>query len=51
MSSDSQNDRELIRVSRDADVVTLHFNDPARLNAMGREMGEAFRELLGFDEM
>jgi len=43
MSSDSQNNRELIRVSRDADVVTVHFNDPARLNAMGREMGEAFR--------
>jgi enoyl-CoA hydratase/carnithine racemase len=38
---------DLIRESRQGDVVTLHFNDPDRLNAMTREMGEAFREKVG----
>jgi enoyl-CoA hydratase len=37
----------LIRAARDGDVVTLHFNDPDRLNAMTREMGEAFRDRVG----
>ena len=36
--------QDLIRESREGDVVTLHFNDPERLNAMTRAMGEAFRE-------
>lgn len=35
---------DLIQSERDGDVVTLRFNDPDRLNAMGRAMGEAFRE-------
>jgi enoyl-CoA hydratase len=35
---------EWIRQERDGDVVTLVFNDPDRLNAMSRAMGEAFRE-------
>lgn len=38
---------DLVRESRDGDVVTLRFNDPDRLNAMTREMGEAFRERIG----
>ena len=33
----------LILRARDGDVVTLTFNDPARLNAMTEAMGEAFR--------
>jgi len=32
----------LILQTRDGDVVTLTFNDPARLNAMTQAMGEAF---------
>ena len=32
----------LILHARDGDVVTLTFNDPTRLNAMGQAMGEAF---------
>ncbi|HEY8152624.1 MAG TPA: enoyl-CoA hydratase/isomerase family protein [Myxococcota bacterium] len=32
----------LILLARDGDVVTLTFNDPARLNAMTEAMGEAF---------
>jgi enoyl-CoA hydratase len=32
----------LILQARDADVVTLTFNDPTRLNAMTQAMGEAF---------
>ncbi len=32
----------LVLLERDADVVTLTFNDPERRNAMTREMGEAF---------
>ena len=36
--------QELVRQARDGDVVTLHFNDPDRLNAMTRDMGEAFRD-------
>lgn len=38
-SSDS-----LVLVERDADVVTLTFNDPKRRNAMTRAMGEAFSD-------
>jgi len=38
---------DLIRESREGDVVTLHFNDPDRLNAMTRAMGEAFRDRIG----
>ncbi|MBJ22000.1 MAG: enoyl-CoA hydratase/isomerase family protein [bacterium] len=38
---------ELIRETRDGDVVTLHFNDPEHLNAMTRDMGEAFRDRIG----
>jgi enoyl-CoA hydratase len=34
---------ELVRVSREDDVVTLVLNDPDHLNAMSRAMGEAFR--------
>ncbi|MFP6654766.1 MAG: enoyl-CoA hydratase/isomerase family protein [Myxococcota bacterium] len=34
---------DLVRESRDGFIATLHFNDPDRLNAMTREMGEAFR--------
>lgn len=37
----------LVRESRDAHIVTLSFNDPDRLNAMTRAMGEAFRERIG----
>lgn len=37
----------LIQESRDGDVVTLRFNDPAHLNAMTRAMGEAFRDRIG----
>jgi enoyl-CoA hydratase/carnithine racemase len=32
----------LILRAREGDVVTLHFNDPTRLNAMSQAMGEAF---------
>jgi enoyl-CoA hydratase/carnithine racemase len=32
----------LIQLERDGDVVTLTFNDPARMNAMTEAMGEAF---------
>jgi len=35
---------ELIQISRDDDVVTLTFNQPDRLNAMTRAMGEAFAD-------
>lgn len=45
--SDPPSHTQLIRESREGDVVTLHFNDPDRLNAMTREMGEAFRERVG----
>ena len=38
---------DLILESRDGDVVTLQFNDPDRLNAMSREMGLAFRNVVG----
>jgi len=38
---------ELVSESRNANVVTLSFNDPDRLNAMTRAMGEAFRERVG----
>ena len=38
---------DLIRETRDADIVTLRFNDPDRLNAMTRPMGEAFRRRIG----
>ncbi len=34
----------LVLVERDADVVTLTFNDPDRRNAMTRAMGEAFSD-------
>lgn len=37
-------DPSLILESRDGDVVTLHFNDPDRLNAMTSAMGLAFRD-------
>jgi enoyl-CoA hydratase len=44
-------DSELVRETRDGDpqdaIVTLHFNDPDRLNAMTAAMGEAFRERIG----
>jgi len=35
---------ELILESREDDIVVLTFNDPERLNAMTRAMGEAFRD-------
>lgn len=35
---------ELILLDREDDIVTLRFNDPDRLNAMTRAMGEAFRD-------
>ncbi|MAG32970.1 MAG: enoyl-CoA hydratase [Deltaproteobacteria bacterium] len=38
---------DLVRESRDGHVVTLHFDDPDRLNAMTRAMGEAFRDRIG----
>ncbi len=38
---------DLIRESREGDVVTLEFNDPDHLNAMTRAMGEAFRDRIG----
>jgi len=38
---------DLVRESRDGHIVTLHFNDPDRLNAMTRAMGESFRERIG----
>lgn len=38
---------DLILESRDGDVVTLQFNDPEKLNAMSREMGLAFRDVVG----
>ena len=37
----------LVRESRDGPIVTIHFSDPDRLNAMTRAMGEAFREVVG----
>jgi len=37
-------DSTLVRVTRDADIVTVQFNDPDHLNAMTRAMGEAFRD-------
>jgi enoyl-CoA hydratase len=37
----------LILRARDGDVVTLTFNDPARMNAMTQAMGEAFRAAVG----
>lgn len=40
-------DTLLVRESRDADIVTLHFNDPDHLNAMTRAMGETFRQRIG----
>lgn len=43
----STTDTDLVRLSRDANIVTLHFNDPDRLNAMTRVMGERFRERVG----
>jgi enoyl-CoA hydratase len=46
-------DTDLVRWTRDGDVVTLHFNDPDHLNAMTYSMGEAFRSriaALGHDE-
>lgn len=36
-----------IRTERDGDVVTIFFDDPDRLNAMSRAMGEAFRDTVG----
>ena len=38
---------DLILESREGDVVTLQFNDPEKLNAMRREMGLAFRNVVG----
>ena len=38
---------DLILESREGDVVTLQFNDPEKLNAMRREMGLAFRDVVG----
>ncbi len=37
-------DPDLVRESRDGDVVTLRFHDPDRLNAMTTAMGHAFRD-------
>ena len=39
-------DSRLVRVSRDGSIATLCFNDPDRLNAMTRSMGEAFRQVV-----
>jgi enoyl-CoA hydratase len=40
-------DLDLVRESREGAVVTLHLNDPERLNAMSTVMGLAFRERIG----
>ena len=42
--TDQENSGDLVRVSRDGDIVTLHFNDPDRLNAMSSAMGHAFSD-------
>ncbi len=39
-------DSRLVRESRDGSIVTIRFNDPDRLNAMTRSMGEAFRRVV-----
>ena len=44
---DVMSNTDLVRETRAADIVTLRFNDPDRLNAMTREMGEAFRQRVG----
>ncbi|MGH0038144.1 MAG: enoyl-CoA hydratase/isomerase family protein [Myxococcota bacterium] len=36
--------KDLLRAEREGDLVTLTFDQPDRLNAMTREMGEAFAE-------
>jgi len=46
-TSVSSTPAEIVRETRDGDVATLHFNDPDHLNAMTREMGEAFRARVG----
>ena len=40
-------DDPIVQTSRDANIVTLHFNDPQHLNAMTRAMGEHFRQCVG----
>jgi len=42
--TDRKHNGDLVRVCRDGDVVTLHFNDPDRMNAMSRAMGHAFSD-------
>ncbi len=44
---DAMSDTDLVRETREGTIATLHFNDPARLNAMTRAMGEAFRRRVG----
>ena len=44
MSPKPENLDGLIFETREGGVVTLHLNDPERLNAMTRRMGEAFRD-------
>lgn len=43
-SHEANEELDLVRESRDGDVVTLHLNDPEHLNAMTAEMGRVFRE-------
>ena len=35
---------QLISCTREDEIVTITFNDPAHLNAMTQAMGEAFRD-------
>jgi len=44
MSNEPTSPIDLIVERRERGVVTLTFNDPERLNAMTRPMGEAFAE-------
>ena len=43
----TQTEPDLVRETREGSIAILHFNDPDRLNAMTRDMGEAFRNRVG----